>query len=76
MVLNQHYLQCLQNLVPKTEKIMRFACGMHRWYICYLGFIIVGSYYILKYISQCAFVDCNSKRQGYKPYKVVLLTNI
>ena len=31
-----------------------------------------------KYISQCgaAFVDCNSKGQGYKPYKVVLLTNI
>ncbi len=32
-----------------------------------------------KYISQCAFVDCNGKGpkgQGSKPYKVVLLTNI
>ena len=46
MVLNHHHRQCLQNVVSKTKKIMRFACGMHRWYICYLVFIIVGTYYI------------------------------
>ncbi len=46
MVLHHHHRQCLQNVVPKTEKIMRFACGMHRWYLCYLMCIIVGSYYI------------------------------
>ena len=32
--------------MSKTEKIMRFASGMHRWYICYLVFIIVGSYHV------------------------------
>ena len=25
---------------------MKFACDMPRWYICYLVFIIVGTYYI------------------------------
>ena len=46
MVLNHRHCQYLQNVVPKTEKIMRFACGMHRCYIGYLVFIIVGTYYI------------------------------
>ncbi len=59
MVLNHHHHPCLKNIVPKTEKILQFA-----WYaeiVCYLVFIIVGSYYIKILHSQCGtgFVNCH-----------------
>ena len=77
MVLNHHYHQCLQNVVPKTEKNNEVCMWYAQMVYMLPRFIIVGTYYIHILVNVVLLLSTAIvKTKVTSQYKVVLLPNI